>query len=149
VKGLLADIHLKGHVEDLVREMRSPEWVDFWNQLGLSLFHFEDIGLTPTSTDREIWQQCQAKGLILITNNRNNTSPDSLENTIRNLNKANALPVFTIGNLEAFRKSRGLRCSGAGIPLHISSGNRQSPRHWPFVFALISIEDASNTRSCE
>jgi len=104
VKGILADIHLKGPVEDLVREMQAEPWAEFWNELGLVLFHFEDVRLTPTSTDLEIWQRCQAEDLILITSNRNSDSPESLEASIRRFNTANCLPVFTIGDLDNFRK---------------------------------------------
>lgn len=106
MRGILADIHVTGPVDDLVREMQSEQWVEFWNHLGLALFHFDDVGLTPTSSDLEIWQRCQAEQLVLITNNRNEDSPDSLEATIRLHNRSDCLPVFTIGNLDNFRLSR-------------------------------------------
>ncbi len=103
---MLADIHVRGPVEDLVREMQSEPWAEFWKYLGLALFHFDAVGLTPTSTDLEIWQRCQAEQLALITNNRNEDSPDSLEATIRQHNTPDSLPIFTIGNLDSFRLSR-------------------------------------------
>jgi hypothetical protein len=106
VKGILADVNTRGPVDDLVREMRSDAWGEFWIDLGLVLFHFEDVGLTPTSTDLEIWRKCQDEQLLLITNNRNNKSPDSLEATIQQLNTPGSLPVFTIADLDSFRKSR-------------------------------------------
>ena len=106
MKGILADIHLKGPVEDLVREMQAEPWAEFWQHLGLVLFHFETLKLSPTSTDWEIWHRCQAEELIFITNNRNSDSPDSLEATICQYNKAHSLPVFTIADLDDFRKSR-------------------------------------------
>src|SRR5262245_60246749 len=106
VKGILADVHIQGPVEGLVREMQSEVWVEFWMDLGLALFRFEDIGLAPTATDLEIWQRCQSEQLILITNNRNQDSPNSLEATIRQHNTPESLPVFTIGNLDEFRRSR-------------------------------------------
>jgi hypothetical protein len=34
--------------------------------LGLALYRFEDFGLTPTSTDMEIWLVCQAENLLDI-----------------------------------------------------------------------------------
>ena len=43
---------------------------------------------------------------MLITNNRNEDSPESLEATIRQHNTPESLPVFTIGNLDNFRLSR-------------------------------------------
>src|SRR5437879_5208400 len=71
VKGILADIHMKGPIDALVREMQAEPWTELWKDLGLRLFHFEDVGLTGTSTDLEIWHRCQAEQLIFITNNRN------------------------------------------------------------------------------
>ena len=106
MKGLLADVNTRGPVADLVRRMQTAPWADFWEQLHLSLFHFEDVGLTPSSTDQEIWVRCQADGLILVTNNRNARSPDSLELTIRQFNQPDSLPIFTIADLDKFRKSR-------------------------------------------
>ena len=78
VKGILADINARGQVEYLVQLMRTEAWISFWETLGLVLRHFEDVGLTPTSTDLEIWQRCQAEELVLITDNRNYESANSL-----------------------------------------------------------------------
>ena len=103
---LLADNDVVGHVEDLVREMRSPRWAGFWAALGLTLVHFRDVGLTPTSSDREVWRTCQAEQLLLITNNRNRADPDSLEATIQELGTPESLPVFTIASIQTFRTDR-------------------------------------------
>jgi uncharacterized protein DUF5615 len=85
VKGILADINTSGPIDDLVRQMRKEPWDEFWNHLGLTLFHFQELGLTPTSSDLEIWQTCQTHGLVLITNNRNARSSDSLESPFGNI----------------------------------------------------------------
>jgi hypothetical protein len=106
VKGILADIHVKGPVNDLVREMKKEPWAEFWEYLGLSLFQFQDVGLSATSSDLEIWQRCQQEQLVFITNNRNADSSDSLETTIRNLNNSDCLPVLTVGDLNKLRLSR-------------------------------------------
>lgn len=103
VKGILADVHMESYVEALVREMQSEYWVELWKYLGLTLYHFDDLGLAPTSTDVEIWQRCQAEQLCLITDNRNQDSEDSLENAIRDHNTPDSLPVFTIGKLARLR----------------------------------------------
>jgi len=103
---LLADNDAVGYVEAIVQEMQSPRWADFWTSLGVTLVHFRDVGLTPESSDREIWQTCQAGQLFLITNNRNQEGPDSLEATIRELNDPGSLPVFTISDLNTFRTNR-------------------------------------------
>jgi len=103
---LLADNDVVGLVEDLVHEMRSPRWADFWVSLGLSLVHFRDVGLTATSSDRVVWRICQAQQLLLITNNRNQEDPDSLEATLRVMNAPDSLPVFTISDIQLFRTNR-------------------------------------------
>lgn len=41
----------------------------------------------------------------LITDNRNQDSPNSLEATIRGQNQPNSLPVFTMGDLSKFQNS--------------------------------------------
>jgi hypothetical protein len=63
------------------------------------------VGLTPTATDLEIWRRCQKEQLILITDNRNKDSEDSLESAIRDHNTPESLPVFTIGKLARLRKN--------------------------------------------
>lgn len=106
MKGILADVNIRGQVNDLAREMQSGGWLEFWTALGLTLYHFEDLGLSDTSSDRDIWIRCQAAEVVLLTNNRNLDAEDSLEATIRELGKANHLPVFTIGNMTLFQSSR-------------------------------------------
>lgn len=106
MKGILPDVHLSGLVEDLVHHMKAEPWAEFWNHLRLTLLTFEDVGLSPNATDLEIWQRCQSQRLIFITNNRNEDSPDSLEATIRLYNTPDCLPVFTIADVDKFRKSR-------------------------------------------
>jgi hypothetical protein len=95
-----------GDVKPLIEAMQREPWTEFWGHLGLVLFHFDDLGLTPTSTDLEIWLRCQAEELILITDNRNEDSADSLGATIRTHNTPSSLPVFTIGKLARFQKSK-------------------------------------------
>jgi Domain of unknown function (DUF5615) len=106
VKGLLADINVRGQVEYLIERMQAPPWAEFWQDLGLVLFHFDEVGLTPTSSDWDIWLRCQAEELILVTNNRTDKTDDSLEAVIRNHNTANSLPVLTIANLDKLRQRR-------------------------------------------
>lgn len=106
MKGILADINAIGQVEYLIEQMQRDPWTEFWQDLSLSVKHFADVGLTATSTDLEIWRTCQAEKLILITDNRNHDSVDSLEATIRQFNTPDSLPVFTISDLTKFGASR-------------------------------------------
>ena len=106
MKGILADNNVIGQVAYLVQLMQAQPWGEFWKELGLSLRRFDDVGLAPNATDVEIWQRCQADELVLITDNRNEDSPDSLAAAIRNLNSPHSLPVFTIADLDKFGTSR-------------------------------------------
>jgi hypothetical protein len=106
VKGILADNDVVGQVDYLVALMRAEPWWEFWQNLGLALFHFEDLGLSPTATDLEIWERCQAEGVVLITGNRTLSGPDSLEATIRQRNAADCLPVLTIADVQKVNTSK-------------------------------------------
>jgi hypothetical protein len=106
VKGILADINVVGQVVHLVKLMQAEPWTEFWNDLGLVLYRFEDLGLAATAKDIEIWERCQAHDLIFITDNRNEDSADSLIATIRKFNTPTSLPVFTIADLGKFGRSR-------------------------------------------
>lgn len=103
VKGLLADANIIGPVRALARRMQDEPWSDWWSQFGLSLVTFHDVGLVPQSKDVDVWTICQAHQLILITNNRNQKSSDSMEATIRTLNQPDSLPIFTISDLDKFQ----------------------------------------------
>ncbi len=105
MKGLVADANIQGQVEYLVQWMQADDWADFWQALGLVLYRFEDVGLSASSTDLEIWNVCQSEQLVLITDNRNLDSEDSLEATIRRNNTPGSLPVFTIADMNEFRTS--------------------------------------------
>lgn len=56
------------------------------------------MGLSKNSPDSVVWETCQAHQVILVTGNRNNDGPDSLQATILRLNQADSLPVITISN---------------------------------------------------
>ena len=105
MKGLVADANIQGHVEHLVECMQADAWAEFWQALGLVLYRFEDVGLSMSATDLEVWNACQVEGLILITDNRNLDSEDSLEATIRRNNTPESLPVFTIADMNQFRSN--------------------------------------------
>jgi hypothetical protein len=106
VLGILADVNAIGQVEYLVQQMQAESWADFWKALGLVHKRFAEVGLAPTSSDLQIWRTCQAQQLILITDNRNQDAPDSLEATIRAFNTPESLPIVTIGDLDKFSSSR-------------------------------------------
>lgn len=104
--GLVADANIQGQVEYLVEQMQAGSWAEFWQALGLVLYRFEDVGLSASSSDLEVWNICQSMQLILLTDNRNLDSDESLEATIRRANTPESLPIFTIADMSKFRTDR-------------------------------------------
>ena len=98
MRGILADINVVGQRDALLSIWTSDTWRDFWDGPGLSVETFRTLGLSDTASDALIWRTCQREGLVLITGNRNDDGPDSLEATIRNENQPESLPVITIGD---------------------------------------------------
>jgi Domain of unknown function (DUF5615) len=106
VKGIVADNDVRGQVEYLVSLMQSDPWREFWEDLGLDVLHLEDLGLSSSAPDAEVWARCQSECVVLVTGNRNLAGPDSLEATIRAQNTADCLPVFTIADVKKLNSSR-------------------------------------------
>lgn len=106
MKGILADVNIQGQVDLLVVFMQAEPWKLFWDHLHLQYFHFTDVGLAPSAPDSLVWQTCQEKELVLLTDNRNRNDLDSLEATIQTRNTPTSLPVFTIGDVPHLRASR-------------------------------------------
>jgi hypothetical protein len=100
---LLADNNAEGHVELLVRVLLSESWIGFWNELELAVVTFEELGLDRRASDAELWRVCQREQVVLITNNRNAEGPDSLELVVREENRSDSLPVFTLASPERLR----------------------------------------------
>ena len=98
MKGLLADVNDVKQVRVLLMLLQEEPRAEFWNHLGLTAPTFADLGLHPRSSDMEVWLKCQTEELLLITANRNEDSPDSLEATIRSQGTPRSLPVFTLAD---------------------------------------------------
>ena len=103
---LLADINIQGHIEIMANRMQAEPWIGFWNHLQLSCVSFAVLGLCPADSDAMIWNRCQEQQAFLLTNNRNDDGPDSLETTIRTCNTPQSLPVFTIGDAERLKNDQ-------------------------------------------
>ena len=98
VKGLVADVNDAKQVRVLVMLLQEESRAEFWDHLGLSLPTFADLGLRPSSSDLEVWLACQREELLLLTANRNDDGPDSLEATIRTHGTPRSLPVLTLAD---------------------------------------------------
>jgi hypothetical protein len=103
---LLADVNIQGQVEIMVKRMQAEPWIGFWHHLELSCVSFAEVGLDPTDSDAVIWHRCQERRAFLLTNNRNDDGPESLESTIRACNTPQSLPIFTIGDADRLKNER-------------------------------------------
>jgi hypothetical protein len=98
--GIMADHNLEGHFVVLLRLWTSDAWVMLWESLELEVESFARLGMPYNTSDRELWQVCQQREIVLLTANRNDEGPDSLEATIRDLNTLTSLPILTIADPE-------------------------------------------------
>ena len=96
--GIMADHNIEGHFAALLRLWTSGPWKSLWDSLSIETETFEGLGLLHETSDRDLWQACQQHDLVLLTANRNDDGPDSLEATIRDLNQPSSLPVLTIAD---------------------------------------------------
>ena len=94
---ILSDHNCEGHANTIFEALKIH---GFFPTFAMKLITFEQAGLHPKASDREVWNFCQERGYLLLTGNR--TADDgtkSLEHVIHAFVKADSLPVITIGNL--------------------------------------------------
>lgn len=127
----LADHNIEGQAEILWGTIASEGWAEIFS---LKLLTFADIGLSYESNDREVWRYAQENQMILLTDNRNMESENSLEQTIREENTLSSLPVLTIGNVsrmdeKAYRKKCATRIAEIVINIenYLGSGRIYIP----------------------
>ncbi len=106
MRGMLADINVGAHQDALLSIWTSDYWRDLWISLGLTVESFANLGLSYDSSDAAIWRTCQSQELVLITANRNERGPDSLEATIRSEAQPESLPIVTIGDPDRLLRDR-------------------------------------------
>ena len=104
--GIMGDHDIEGQFGRLIQLVSSPTWRDLWDEMGFTVESFASMGLSTSSPDVLVWQTCQERQVVLVTANRNDDGPDSLEATIRQYNRAESLPVITIGDPQLFSSSR-------------------------------------------
>ncbi len=102
---LLADINIQGHVLLLRHILENDYWSEIWTSLAMPIYTFTDVGLSVDASDLLIWQTCQDRELLLLTANRNQEAPDSLEAAIRAGNRPDSWPIFTLADPEHVRHS--------------------------------------------
>jgi hypothetical protein len=103
---ILLDENIEGYGDYLSRFLYSTAWRDISVALDVRVVTFGDAGLTKGTRDAGVWDFCQQQQFYLITDNRNEDKPDSLEATIRTQTLPTSLPVFTISDINRFRSDR-------------------------------------------
>lgn len=93
---VLTDHDIEGYAVLLWGTLASMGWLELFP---LKLLTFVDVNLPLDSTDREVWRFAQTNGMILLTNNRNMEDENSLEQTLREENQPDSLPIITISNI--------------------------------------------------
>jgi hypothetical protein len=94
---ILADHNIEGYALLLFSALQAREWAKL---LDLRLVTFADIGMSEASSDRAVWRRAQELGALLLTDNRNMSGLDSLEQTLRDENTPAALPVVTVSRVK-------------------------------------------------
>jgi hypothetical protein len=92
---VLLDNDISGHQELFIGTVYSTGWAEYHLVRLITLI---EVGLTNDALDRDIWQYCQSHSFLLLTTNRNQDDPHSLEQTLRDENREDALPVVTISD---------------------------------------------------
>lgn len=98
----LVDHNMEGQAVwlwDTILKIELPDIID------MKMVMFADIGLPENSNDRVVWRFAQKHHMILLTDNRSDNELDSLEETIREENSLDSLPVLTIGCLDRMKEN--------------------------------------------
>ncbi len=103
---VLIDHNIEWQATLLWNTLRSEGWLELYP---LDMVMFEDMNLPVNSNDREVWQYSQTNRMILLTANRNMEDENSLEQTLRDANTPDSLPVVTISRQESIIKEAGYR----------------------------------------
>jgi hypothetical protein len=83
----------------------------------LTEYDFERLGLARDVSDSLLWNLCQEREIVLVTANRNDDGPDSLEATVRAHNGPASLPVFTIADADRVLREQTYATRVAEKPL--------------------------------
>lgn len=99
---ILIDVNLEGDAELIFALLVKEGWAEL---LELEFVYFTEASLPADSDDTTVWRSAQAKGMLLLTNNRNADDETSLTTTIRRENTEAALPVLTVANPTRLKES--------------------------------------------
>ena len=90
---ILVDHNMEGQsvwLWDTLVKIELPDIID------IRMLMFADVDLPEDSNDRVVWRFAQGNNMMLLTDNRSDNEENSLEQTIREENNYDSLPVLTI-----------------------------------------------------
>ncbi len=88
---------MEGQAQRLFETLKKDGWVEL---LSIEFVYFTDLELAVKSKDDEIWRLAQSRGMIILTDNRNDDDDTSLTAVIRRENTSTSLPVITVGSVK-------------------------------------------------
>jgi hypothetical protein len=103
---LLADVNVHRTVAIFELVLKSLGLWEVLADIGVELLTFDKVGLPRDLDDQSLWKRCQAEGWVLLTENRDEDGPKSLEATLKAGWKAGDLPVLTLANKRRFQVDR-------------------------------------------
>ena len=103
---LMADHDVEGQRQVLLCVLTSAEWQSLWTELAVHVESFTSLGMPTHTPDAILWQFRQTPHIILITGNRNEDGPASLEATLQASNTPSSLRVLTISEPQRLLSSR-------------------------------------------
>ena len=90
---IMLDNDIAGYHDLFDGTLRSAGWDEY--QL-IEFITMDEAGLASDSPDSEVWRSCQQRRFLLLTANRNLDDESSLEQTLRQENTPESLPVITV-----------------------------------------------------
>jgi hypothetical protein len=129
---VLVDYNLEGQARLLWETILANDLLDY---LPIRFVHFADVNLPTTSNDRIVWRFAQARGMLLLTGNRNMKGGNSLEATLREEFTADSLPVLTISDADRlaereYRERCAYQLFDIVLDLGIFRGTTRLYDHW-------------------
>lgn len=106
MRGILSDHNIEGHFRALIAIWETEPWREIWKELDVAVESFGSLEILPDVSDAELWHACQQHRVVLVTANRNDDGPDSLEATISRYSQKTSLPVLTLANPRRFAQDR-------------------------------------------
>ena len=129
MQGLLADVNCHGEIAYLQRLLvRLDLWI-YLEELSLSFRTFAEVGLVDDLSDRDVWNYCQANGWMLLTDNRNDDSADSLQATLDEAWQMGMLPILTISSKPRFQTDLAYAEDAAADIAELLYGMKVEQRH--------------------